>query len=83
MQNEARQKEIEAKRAAAKAALVEARVGGVNVWDVMFMDLQASSFDLQLPTDKVLAFEASLWKCVITTDAPIEPASKAAPVVCA
>ncbi|CAE6403654.1 unnamed protein product [Rhizoctonia solani] len=47
VQNEAKQKEIDAKRAAAKAALLEAR---------------ASSFDLQLPTDKVLAFENRLRK---------------------
>ncbi|CAE7058982.1 unnamed protein product [Rhizoctonia solani] len=47
VQNEAKQKEIEAKRAAAKAALLEART---------------SSFDLQLPTDKVLAFENRLRK---------------------
>lgn len=46
-QNEAKQKEINAKRAAAKAALLEART---------------SSFDLQLPTDKVLAFENRLKK---------------------
>lgn len=46
-QNEAKQKEINAKRAAAKAALLEART---------------SSFDLQLPTDKVLAFENRLRK---------------------
>ncbi|KAH7343560.1 hypothetical protein B0J17DRAFT_642876 [Rhizoctonia solani] len=47
VQNEAKQREIDAKRAAAKAALLEAR---------------ASSFDLQLPTDKVLAFENRLRK---------------------
>ncbi|GAB1519872.1 hypothetical protein RhiTH_002943 [Rhizoctonia solani] len=47
VQNEAKQKEIDAKRAAAKAALLEAR---------------ASTFDLQLPTDKVLAFENRLRK---------------------
>ncbi|KAG8733636.1 hypothetical protein FRC11_004453 [Ceratobasidium sp. 423] len=47
VQNEAKQKEIDAKRAAAKAALLEART---------------SSFDLQLPTDKVLAFENRLRK---------------------
>ncbi|KAG9127892.1 hypothetical protein FRC07_007967 [Ceratobasidium sp. 392] len=43
-QTEAKQKEINAKRQAAKSALLEAR---------------DSTFDLQLPTDKVLAFEAS------------------------
>ncbi|KAL5636714.1 hypothetical protein ACGC1H_000621 [Rhizoctonia solani] len=47
VQNEAKQKEIDAKRAAAKAVLLEART---------------SSFDLQLPTDKVLAFENRLRK---------------------
>ncbi|KAG8744576.1 hypothetical protein FRC10_009912 [Ceratobasidium sp. 414] len=43
-QTEAKQKEINAKRQAAKSALLNAR---------------ESTFDLQLPTDKVLAFEAS------------------------
>ncbi|KDN51219.1 hypothetical protein RSAG8_00848, partial [Rhizoctonia solani AG-8 WAC10335] len=47
VQNEAKQKEIDGKRAAARAALLEAR---------------NSSFDLQLPTDKVLAFENRLRK---------------------
>ncbi|KAF8607518.1 hypothetical protein BDV93DRAFT_603328 [Ceratobasidium sp. AG-I] len=47
VQNEAKQKEIDAKRAAAKAALLQAR---------------STSFDLQLPTDKVLAFESRLRK---------------------
>ncbi|CAE6420446.1 unnamed protein product [Rhizoctonia solani] len=47
VQNEAKQKDIDAKRAAAKAALLEART---------------STFDLQLPTDKVLAFENRLHK---------------------
>ncbi|QRV72988.1 hypothetical protein RhiJN_01002 [Ceratobasidium sp. AG-Ba] len=43
---EAKQKEINAKRQAAKSALLKAR---------------ESTFDLQLPTDKVLAFEASFY----------------------
>jgi len=47
VQNEAKQKEINAKRQAAKAALFQAR---------------ESTFDLQLPTDKVLAFESRLRK---------------------
>ncbi|CAE6395223.1 unnamed protein product [Rhizoctonia solani] len=47
VQNEAKQKEIDTKRAAAKAALLDART---------------STFDLQLPTDKVLAFENRLRK---------------------
>ncbi|KAG9083446.1 hypothetical protein FS749_006021 [Ceratobasidium sp. UAMH 11750] len=46
-QTEAKQKEINAKRQAARSALLKAR---------------ESTFDLQLPTDKVLAFESRLRK---------------------